>query len=128
MVIAANLRENPTQTSEIVAEETMCGYASSSGYVLANSFYLETAVTDETGKRSGAGKRSFCAFKNFLPFDARLFRATLLLYGVDGSFAFKAEPLDFGTSLEASDYWLRLRRRATSSPAYAATTNAPSPK
>jgi hypothetical protein len=105
MVIAANLRENPTRFSEIRPEQTLCGYASSTGYVLANSYYLETAVTDEHDP-DGAGKRSFCTFKNSLPPDARLFRATLLLFAVDGAAAYKAEPLDFGTSLDASDYWL----------------------
>ena len=105
IVVAANLRENPLQTIEINPEETLCGYASSSGYVLTDSWYLETAVTDEH-EQDGAGKRSFCTFKNFLPSDARLFQATLRLFIQDGAWAFKAEPLDFGTSLDASDYWL----------------------
>jgi len=105
MVIAANLRENPLQTIDIHPEETLCGYASSTGYVLTDSYYLETAVSDEHDP-DGAGKRSFCTFKNFLPADARLFDATLRLFVQDGAWAYKAEPLDFGTSLDASDYWL----------------------
>ncbi|HKP15103.1 MAG TPA: hypothetical protein VJT85_03535 [Gemmatimonadaceae bacterium] len=105
VVMAANLRENPLQTSEIRPEDTLCGYASSSGYVLADSYYLETAVSDEH-EQDGAGKRSFCSFKNFLPADARLFEATLRLFVVDFAAAFNAEPLDYGTSLDASDYWL----------------------
>ena len=72
------------------------------GYVLADSCYLEVAVTDERRRR--CGQASFRSFKNFLSPDARLFRATLLLFTQDGAWSYKAEPLDFGTSLDASDY------------------------
>jgi hypothetical protein len=72
--------------------------------VEVESFYLEIADSDEHDP-DFAGKRSFCSWRNQLPPAARVARAFLKLFPIDGG-PFLAEPLDFGPTLDADDYWL----------------------
>jgi len=100
IVVAADLRDNPLQITEIKAEPTLCGYVTSSGDVFVNSQFIEIGVADSDSE----GLRGFCSFPNPLPLNARVEQAALLLFPPAAPVI--AEPLDYGTTLDASDYWL----------------------
>jgi hypothetical protein len=109
IVVAADLRDNPLQLTDLPGDPTLCGEVLNEGVVFG---YV--ASTGDPTLGGGFERRGFCSFT--LP-DIHLVRATLQLYqasihGTASATVYADEGpaivdhLDYGSSLDPGDYLL----------------------